>query len=180
MDKWAEDIVKYTYTSKDRILLVNGSDMLVHIMNNIEEYKKNLEDSFMRQNLERKYENIKELYMKRCETTEKSVETFTDMKNFNKNLDWIEKAASYTTHSAKVTFLTQRIKDVQLPKLLVQKLQKYKHIVDLVEDWKSLRLNNDSLEIVDNLLKENRVDRKRVTENDILLARRIIQKESEK
>ena len=41
MDKWAEDIVKYTYTSKDRILLVNGSDMLVHIMNNIEEYKKN-------------------------------------------------------------------------------------------------------------------------------------------
>lgn len=130
--------------------------------------------------LERKYENIKELYMKRCETTEKSVETFTDMKNFNKNLDWIEKAASYPTHSAKVTFLTQRIKDVQLPKPLVQKLQKYKHIVDLVEDWKSLRLNNDSLEIVDNLLKENRVDRKRVTENDILLARRIIQKESEK
>ena len=37
--------------------IVYNEKIVIKLYNNLEEYKKNLEDSFMRQNLERKYEN---------------------------------------------------------------------------------------------------------------------------
>ena len=126
--------------------------------------------------LERRYDNIKELQARNFIITEKEIEEAAKMKQLNTNLDWIEKAAESPTHSARVTFLVKKIKDVQLPKFITQRFGKHKHILDIVENWKFLRLDKDNLEIIDNLLKENRVDRKQVTKNDILLSRRIIQK----
>lgn len=41
MEKWHEDILKYTYTPKERILMISGSDAVIAIMENIEYYKQN-------------------------------------------------------------------------------------------------------------------------------------------
>lgn len=129
---------------------------------------------------ERKYNNIKELRTRKYKVTKKVAEKVTNKKQFTKNLDWIEKAAEYPTHSARVTFLTQRIKDAQMPRCLTYKLKGCKYIIDIVENWDSLDFDDCTSEAMDKFLNENRVDRKRVTENDILLSRRIIQNSEKK
>lgn len=130
--------------------------------------------------LEKKYNNIKELQTRKFKVTEKEIEHVTNTKKLVKNLDWIEKAAESPTHSARVTFLVKKIKDVQLPNIIARKLNAQEHILDIVENWGALHFMADELEIIDKLLKENRVDRTKVTTNDILLSRRIIQKSEKK
>jgi hypothetical protein len=134
------------------------------------------------EHFEKKYNNITELRTRKYKVTKKVADKVTNKKQLTKNLDWIEKAASYPTHSAKVTFLIQRTKDVHMSKELTykSKFKGCKYIIDIVENWDALNLDESTSEAMDKFLKENRVDRKRVSENDILLARRIIQKESEK
>ena len=129
---------------------------------------------------EKKFNNITELRKRKYNVTKKVAEKVTNKKQLVKDLDWIEKAASYPTHSAKVTFLIQKIKDVKMPKELTYKLKGCKHIIDIVENWDSFDLDNRTSEGIANFFKSNKFDKERVTENDILLARRIIQKKSEK
>jgi hypothetical protein len=128
----------------------------------------------------KKYNNLNELRKRKYKVSKKVAEKVTNKKQLVKDLDWIEKAATYPTHSAKVTFLIQKIKDVKMPKDLSYKLKGCKHIVDVVENWDSFDLDNSTSEGIDNFFNSNKFDKGRVTENDILLARRIIQKESEK
>lgn len=125
----------------------------------------------------KKYNNLNELRKRKYKVSKKVAEKVTNKKQLIKNLDWIEKAASYPTHSARVSFLIQRTKDVHMPKELTykSKFKDCKYIIDIVENWDALNLGESTSEAMDKFLKENRVDRKRVTENDILLSRRIIQ-----
>ena len=128
----------------------------------------------------KKYNNLNELRKRKYKVSKKVAEKVTNKKQLVKDLDWIEKAATYPTHSAKVTFLIQKIKDVKMLKGVTYKLKGCKHIIDIVENWDSFDLDNRTSESIDNFFKSNKFDKERVTENDILLARRIIQKESEK